>query len=41
MHGQFKYEVTWFRFCFDFAGSHERFGCRSIVCLRFQVVQIK
>ena len=41
MRGQFKYEVTWFLFCFNFVGSNARCGCRTIVCLRFQVVQIK
>ena len=41
MRGQFEYDVTWFCFCFDFVRSHARCGCCSIVCLRFQVVQIK
>ena len=35
---QFECDVTWFCFCFD---SHARCGCCSIVCLRFQVKQIK
>ena len=39
--GQFERDLTWFYFCFDFVRSHERCGCCSIVCLRFQVVQIK
>ena len=39
--GQFECDVTWFCFCFDFVRSHARCGCCSIVCLRFQVVQIK
>ena len=33
--GQFECDVTWFRFCFDSV------RCFSIVCLRFQVVQMK
>ena len=33
--------VTWFCFYFDFVHSHTWCGCCSIVCLRFQVVQIK
>ena len=33
--------VTWFCFCFYFTCSHVRCGSCSIVCLRFQVVQIK
>ena len=40
-HGQFKCDVTWFRFCLDFVRSHIQCGCCSIVCLRFQVVQVK
>ena len=39
--GQFKYDMTWFCFCFEFVRSHARFGCGSIVCLCFHVVQIK
>ena len=39
--GQFECDVTWFRFCFNFVCSHARCGCFSVVCLRFQVVQIK
>ena len=41
--GQFECDVTWFcfGFGFDFVRSHARFGCCSIVCLRFHVVQIK
>ena len=39
--GQFEYDVTCFCFCFDFIRSHAQCGCYSIVCLRFQVVQIK
>ena len=39
--GQFECDVTWFCFWFDFFRSHARFGCCSIVCLRFHVVQIK
>ena len=38
---QFECDVTWFRFCIDFVLSHAWCGCFSIVCLRFQVVQIK
>ena len=32
---------TWFCFCFDFIRSYARCGCCSVVCLCFQVVQIK
>ena len=39
--GQFECNVTWFYFCFDFVRSHTRCGCCSIVCLRFQLVQLK
>ena len=39
--GQFECDVTWFCSCFDFVRSHARCGCCSIVCLRFQVVQVK
>ena len=39
--GQFHCDATWFCFCFDFVHSHTRWGCCSIVCLSFQVVQIK
>ena len=39
--GQFECDVTWFCFCFDFVHSHARCGCCSIICLRFQIVQIK
>ena len=40
--GQFKNEVTLaFLFWFDFVHSHARCSCCSIVCLRFQAVQIK
>ena len=39
--GQLKCDVTWFRFCFDFVRSQVRCGCCSIVCSRFQVVQVK
>ena len=39
--GQFECDVTWFCFCFDFVHSHARCRCSFIVCLRFQVVQIK
>ena len=38
--GKFECDVIWFCFCFDFVSSHARFGCCSIVCLRFHV-QIK
>ena len=42
MRGQFECDVACFCFfCFDFVRSHVRCGCCSIVCLRFQVVQIK
>ena len=41
-HSQFEYDVALsFLFLFDFVHSHARCGCCSIVCLRFQVVQIK
>ena len=33
--------MTWFCFCFDFVRSHVQCGCCYIICLRFQVVQIK
>ena len=39
--GQFECDMTWFCFCFDFVRSRTRFGCCSIVCLRFRGVQIK
>ena len=39
--GQFECDLIWFCFCFDFVRSHRRCDCCSIVCLRFQVVQIK
>ena len=39
--GQFECFVAWFCFCFDFVHSHAQCSCCSIVCLRFQVVQIK
>ena len=39
--GQFECDVTWFCFCFHFVRSYARSGCCSVVCLRFQVVQIK
>ena len=39
--GQFDCAVTWFCFYFDFIHSHEWCSCCSVVCLRFQVVQIK
>ena len=39
--GQFECDMTWFCFSFDFVCSHVWCGCCSIVCLRFQVVQIK
>ena len=39
--GQFECHVTWFCFCFDFDCSHAQCGCCSIICLRYQVVQIK
>ena len=39
--GQFECDLTWFHFCFDFVPSHTRCGFPSIVCLCFQVVQIK
>ena len=40
--GQFEYDVTLFWvFLFDFVHSRARCGCCSIVCLRFQDVQIK
>ena len=39
--GQFEFDLTCFCFCFDFVRSHARCSCYSIVCLNFQVVQIK
>ena len=33
--------VTWFGFCFGFVRLYLRCGCCSIVCLRFEFVQIK
>ena len=39
--GQFECDVNRFCFCFNFVRSHTCCGCCSIVCLRFQVVQIK
>ena len=40
--GPFEYDVTFFcLFLFDFVHSYARCGCCSIVCLRFQVAQIK
>ena len=41
MCGQFECGVTGFCFCFDLVRSHALCDCFSIVCLRFQVVQIK
>ena len=38
---QFECDVTWFHFCFDFIRLHSMCGCFSIVCLRFQVVQVR
>ena len=38
---EFECDVTWLCFYFDFVRSHARCSCCSIVCLRFQVVQIK
>ena len=38
--GQFECDMAWFC-CFDFVRSHARFGCCSIACLRFHVVQTK
>ena len=37
--GQLECDMTYF--CFNFIHLHARCGCCSIVCLRFQVVQIK
>ena len=39
MPGQLECYVTWF--CFDFVRLHARCGFCSVVCLSFQVVQIK
>ena len=36
-----QFECDMFCFCFDFVHSHSRWGCCSIVCLRFQDVQVK
>ena len=41
MRGQFECDVTCFHFCFEILCSHALCRCCSIVCLRFQVVQIK
>ena len=41
MRGQFEFDVIWFCFCFDFVRSLARCGRCFIVCLRFQVAQIK
>ena len=38
--GQYECDV-WLGFVFDFVRSYARCGCCSVVCLRFQVVQIK
>ena len=38
---QSECDVTWFRICFDFVRSYARCSCFAIVCLSFQVVQIK
>ena len=38
---QFQWDVTWFCFCFVFVRSHAPCCCCSIVCLRFEVVEIK
>ena len=32
---------VWFCLCFDFVCSHARCACCSIVCLRFQVMEVK
>ena len=40
-HGQFEYDVIWFFFFFYFGRLHERCDCCYIVCLRFQLAQIK
>ena len=36
-----QFECDMILFLFDFVHSHAQCGCCSIVCLRFQVVQIK
>ena len=41
MRQEFQCDKAWLCFCFDFVRSHVQCGCCSIVCLRFQVVQIK
>ena len=41
MRGQLESEMTWFCICFDLIRSHARCGCCSVICLYFQVVQIK
>ena len=41
MRDQFECDMTWFCFCLDLVRSHALSGFCSIVCLRFQVVQIK
>ena len=32
--GQFEYDLTWFRFYFDFVRPHAQCGCCYIVCWR-------
>ena len=39
--GQFECDMTWFCFCFDFVHSQIQCVCCSMVCLLFQVLQIK
>ena len=41
MRGQFECDVILFLLLFGFVHSHVRCGCCSIVCLRFQLRQIK
>ena len=38
---QLECEVNWLCFCLDFVRSHAQHDCCSIVCLRFQVVEVK
>ena len=39
--GQCECNTIWHYFCFDFVRLHSRCGCCFLVCLCFQVVQIK
>ena len=41
MRGQFECDMNLFCSCFNFDRSQARYGCCSVVYLRFQVVQVK